>query len=117
MVKWNSRVPGVRSGPRFNSVDRIECVCVDKYAPYSVDTGQATAWGVGRVLFKQINLSLMRLSAASTIVAMGFALITCMGWRCVFTKGGNYYYYIQYIHIHAHNVSGVWKVIVRPSQV
>lgn len=81
---------------------------------------ERNSMGCGKgILFKQINLSLMRLSAASTIVAMGFALITCMGWRCVSTKGGNYYYYIhiQYTLIHAHNVSGVWKVIVRPSQV
>lgn len=106
-------VPGVRSGPRFNSVDRIECVCVCVRAWISTRTilgrnRTSISMGCGGVLFKQINLSLMRLSAAAAaIVAMGFALITCEGWRCVSAKGGNYYYY----------VSGLWKVIVRPSQV
>lgn len=112
-------VPGVRSGPRFNSVDRIECLCVYVRVCPWISTRTilgrnrtSISMGYGGVLFKQINLSLMRLSAAATaastaIVAMGFALITCEGWRCVSVKGGNYYYY----------VSGLWKVIVRPSQV
>lgn len=108
-------VPGVRSGPRFNSVDRIECLCVYVHVCLWISTRTilgrnrtSISMGYGGVLFKQINLSLMRLSAAATaIVAMGFALITCEGWRCVSAKGRNYYYY----------VSGLWKVIVRPSQV
>lgn len=31
MVKWHLRVSGVRSGPRFNSVDRIECVWISTH--------------------------------------------------------------------------------------
>lgn len=62
----------------------------------------------------------MRLSAASTIVAMGFALITRIWGGDVFPQRVEIIITVYNIYTYTpctHNVSGVWKVIVRPSQV
>jgi len=90
--------------------------CVRISTAYSATVGVMVGGG-GSILFKQINLSLMRLSAASAaIVAMGFALITCA------RRGADVSPRIRVeititIHVPRARIRSARKVIVRPSQV